>query len=298
MNSDPNRNGAPARSHFVTAMDGLRLHAREWGEPSRARALVCLPGLARTAEDFDALARAVASGQAGPSRRVVAIDYRGRGLSERDRNWRNYDMRVENADILAVLTAFEIGEAAFLGTSRGGLHIMMLAATRPAAIGCAILNDIGPVIELRGLARIRRYVGKLPTPTSWSDAVDLCRKVMSAQFTALSDHEWETYARLTFSEENGAFVPRYDPRLANVLGEIDLGAPLPTLWPQFEGLRRRPLMILRGEHSDLLSPDTFVAMGERHPDCRSLTVAGQGHAPLLMDAPTIARICDFLAEGD
>src|SRR5215207_9506535 len=124
--------------------------------------------------------------------RVLALDYRGRGRSEYDRDWRNYDVNVELADVLAVLTAASIEEAIFVGTSRGGLLTMALSAARPALLRGAVLNDIGPVIEGRGLARIRGYVGKLPAPADYGEAVDMLKKLMSAQFTALAEEEWRS----------------------------------------------------------------------------------------------------------
>lgn len=286
-------------SRFVSAPDGLRLHAREYGSAlTPGTPVLCLPGLARTAADFDAVARALASGAAGKERRVVALDYRGRGLSDRDSHWRNYDLRVENADILACMDALGVGHAIFLGTSRGGLHTMMTAATRPGAIGAAILNDIGPVVEAQGLARIRGYVGKLPAPHSWDDAVDLVKRVMGGQFTSLSADEWLAYAQLTFEEKDGKFAPRYDTRLMNGLEALDLEAPLPTAWAQFEGLANVPVLSLRGEHSDLLSEATVAEMGRRHPRFQAHTVPGQGHAPLLLDEATIAVVAAFIERID
>jgi pimeloyl-ACP methyl ester carboxylesterase len=257
--------------------------------------VLCLPGLARTAADFDVIARALAGGAAGQPRRVVALDYRGRGLSERDPDWKNYDLRVENADILAAMDALGLGHAIFLGTSSGGLDIFMTAATRPGAMRGAILNDIGPVIEAQGLARIRGYVGKLPAPHSWNDAVDLVKRVMGGQFTTLDDEEWLAYAQLTFEDTGGKFEPRYDPRLMKTLEAIDLEAPLPTAWPQFEGLAGIPTLSLRGEHSDLLSAATVAEMAKRHPRFEAHEVPGQGHAPLLRDEATIAAIARFIA---
>ncbi|MGE3246334.1 MAG: alpha/beta fold hydrolase, partial [Beijerinckiaceae bacterium] len=287
------------RDVFVSAPDGLRLRAKVWGGPELpGLPLVCLPGLARTAEDFDAVAAAVVAGKGCRARRVAVLDYRGRGLSDRDRNWRNYDMMVENADILTVLAALGIEEAAFLGTSRGGLHLMVFAATRPGMMRRVILNDIGPVIEGKGLARIRGYVGKLPAPKSWDDAVDLCRRIMSAHFTGLKQDDWLAYAKLTFRNDNGTFVPRYDPALSKVLETMDMDKPLPQLWPQFAGLHAAPMLAIRGENSDLLSPETLNKMQLAHPACQIFVVPGQGHAPLLLDDASIARIAAFLAEGD
>ena len=280
-------------SRFISAPDGLKLHLLDYDFGGRATPVVCLPGLARTADDFDPLARVLSR-----SRRVISVDYRGRGRSESDPDWKNYDIPVENADILAQLTAIGVAEAIIIGTSRGGLHAMLLAATRPALLRAVVLNDIGPVIEAKGLARIRGYIGKLPAPNSWSDAVDLARRIMSAQFTGVSDKEWDAYARLTFEEKDGRFQPRYDQRLSKQLEALNFEAPLPTLWPQFEGLRNVPVLALRGENSDLLSIETLAEMGRRHPRLETHIVPGQGHAPLLLDDPTIERILQFVMTAD
>ena len=282
-------------SRFLSAPDGLKLHARDYGSSRMpGTPVLCLPGLSRTAADFDVIARTLAQGAATQPRRVVALDYRGRGLSDRDTNWQNYELRVENADMLACMDALGVEHAIFLGTSRGGIHTMMTAATRPGVIKAAILNDIGPVIEAQGLARIRGYIGKLPAPHSWADAVDLAKRVMGGQFTSLSEDDWLAYTQLTFEETKGKFTPRYDTRLMKTLEGMDLEAPLPSAWPQFEGLGNVPTLCLRGENSDLLSSTTLTEMGKRHPRFETHTVAGQGHAPLLLDEPTIKVIADFI----
>ncbi len=281
-------------SRYVSAQDGLRLHYREYGEAiSSPLPIVCLPGLARTAADFHRLAGALSA----DGRRVLALDYRGRGLSARDPDPANYDLRVESADVMALLTAAEIPEAIFIGTSRGGLITMILAAFRPSLIAGAVLNDIGPVIEVAGLRRIKAYVGKLTQPTSWDEAVAVLKNVAGAQFTALSEAEWLDFARCTFRQDGDAFSTTYDPALTHNLQAMDIDA-LPTLWPQFEALSHRPVLIVRGENTDLLSTETVGEMRRRHPDCVLHTVSGQGHAPLLADAPTIARIEAFVAHCD
>src|ERR1700675_583318 len=148
------------RSIFISAQDGLRLHVREYGlHTASALPVVCLPGLARTVADFDALAPALANGDR--PRRVIAIDSRGRGQSDYDSNPENYNVAVELGDVVTVLTALEIGQAVFVGSSRGGILTMLLGVAHPAAIAGAVLHDIGPVIEPKGLARIKNYVGKL-----------------------------------------------------------------------------------------------------------------------------------------
>src|SRR5260370_26593016 len=159
---------ASAVSRFVTAPDGLRLHVREYGERgSRHLPVVCLPGLSRTAEDFDVLASAIAADATTP-RRVLALDYRGRGLSDHHRNPKNYPIPVELADVIAVLVALGAAPAIIAGTSRGGLPAMALAPQRPGLVAGAVLNDIGPVIASQGLMRIKDYVGSLPAPRTFN----------------------------------------------------------------------------------------------------------------------------------
>ena len=256
-----------AVSRFISAPDGLKLHVRDHGPLfGEALPVVCLPGLSRTADDFEALAFALAQGAAGKPRRVLCPDYRGRGLSDWDPDWKNYDAKVESADILAILDASGVEKAVLVGTSRGGINTMAIAAMRPAVLAGAVLNDIGPVLEAKGLARIRSYIGKLPPPASWADAAGLLKHISDTHFTSLSDADWDRFARLTFKEDNGRLVGKYDPALMKTLAGLDLEAPLPTLWPQFEGLGHVPALVLRGGNSDLLSQATAEEMTRRHPD--------------------------------
>jgi len=162
-------------SAFVTAQDGLTLHVRRYGSRhASAHSVVCLPGLARTAADFHPLATALAADPANP-RLVLALDYRGHGQSQYDRNPKNYAIRVALADLSAVLAAFEITSAIFVGTSFGGVLAMMLAVLPPAAVAGVILNDIGPVMEPRGLMRIKSYVGKLPIARNFEEGAEILR---------------------------------------------------------------------------------------------------------------------------
>ena len=280
-------------SRFVTSKDGLKLHMKDWGAASPALPVVCLPGLTRNAGDFDVLATRLCA-----TRRVVALDYRGRGLSDRDPDWKHYDLFVENIDILTVLEATGIEAAIFVGTSRGGLHSMLMTGTRPTLLRAVVLNDIGPVLEVEGLRRIQSYVGKLPRPSSWAGAVEIAKGIMGAHFTGLSEADWLAYARLTFEETEAGFAPRYDPAIMKAFAQMDLDKPIPALWPQFDALAPVPVLAIRGENSDLLSPETLAEMARRHPHFEALTVPGQGHAPLLMDEPTLARIEAFIARVD
>lgn len=282
-------------SRFFTSADGLKLHMRDYGSRlDPGLPIVCLPGLSRNAADFAPLAAALAGGFSGRKRRVVAIDYRGRGASDHDRDWRNYDIVVENADIAAMLTAAEIGEAIFIGTSRGGLHIMALAARQPGFLRGAVLNDIGPVIEAKGLARIRHYLRHLVAPISLPDSIDHLKRTMSAQFPALSEADFEAHARATFEKPDGSFGLTFDRQLVKPFEAIDLNEPLPPSWPLFEALAEVPLLTIRAANSDLLSPETFAEMAKRHKNCDAYVVDGQGHAPLLYDERSIEKIADFI----
>jgi pimeloyl-ACP methyl ester carboxylesterase len=285
-------------SRFITAPDGLRLHAREYGGRCYQRLpVVCLPGLSRTAEDFEALATAVASDAATP-RRVLALDYRGRGLSEYDRNPNNYTIPVELADVIAVVVALGAAPAIIIGTSRGGLLAMALAAHRPAALAGAVLNDIGPVIEGRGLMRIKGFVGKLAEPRSFEEGADILRRVAGGQFPNLGAADWLAAARRGWREKNGRLIPTYDPALAHSLAGISAERPIVAMWPQFEALVRVPVMVIRGANSDILSSETVDAMKARHPAMEVLVVPDQGHAPLLVEPDIIASIRQFAEKCD
>jgi pimeloyl-ACP methyl ester carboxylesterase len=283
------------RSAFVSAPDGLRLHVREYGS-SRATALpvVCLPGLTRTVADFDALAPALAD--AGP-RRVLAIDSRGRGQSDCDRNPANYNLLVELADVVAVLIALSVGPAVFVGSSRGGLLTMHLAVAHPTAIGGVVLHDIGPVIEPKGLIRIRSYVGKMIQPRSFAEGAEILRRMSSSQFPNLTAEQWLAAAQRAWQINDGAMVPTYDVQLARTLAAIDLEQRLPPLWNEFDALARVPMLVIRGVNSDILSTETLTAMAARHPGMETIEVPDQGHVPLL-EADLAARIAQFVTKCD
>lgn len=281
--------------HF-TARDGLRLYARHYpaAQSGARRAVICLAGLTRNSRDFHDLATALA-GDPHAGRDVYAVDYRGRGRSQRDPNWRNYSILVELNDVLDFMTMRGLNQAGVIGTSRGGLIAMLMAVLRPGAIGAAVLNDIGPVIEREGLARIVAYVGRVPLPATWEEATELVTEMNRRQFPAVGPAQWAEVARQLFNDDNGLPAPAYDPKLSNALS---LGSATPDLWPQFAALGHVPVLAIRGDHSDILSAETLRQMQVRHPRLETLTVRGQGHAPLLKDAETIAAVADFLAASD
>jgi pimeloyl-ACP methyl ester carboxylesterase len=286
------------RELVYRASDGLKLFARDYGDPTAPNVpVVCLAGLTRTSRDFHELAMRLSTDRARP-RRVVAFDYRGRGRSSDDRNVDNYNPLTEMNDAVDGMAALGVTRAVVVGTSRGGIIAMLMGVARPAMLAGLVLNDIGPVIEARGLARIKTYVGRMPAPDNWDDAVALMRRLHGAQFTALTGHDWEAWARLSWRDDSGHPAGDYDPALAATLDGIEFDKPMPNLWNEFRALPARlPLLAIRGENSDLLSAATVAAMAEAHPGMETLTVAGEGHAPLLR-GPILERIAAFVAGVD
>ena len=286
------------RDIFFTNRDGLRLHARHYPANSTARRpVVCLPGLTRNAKDFHLLAERLASPKTH-RRDVFCVDYRGRGLSDHDPDWRNYTPFIECLDVLDLMTMAGVHEAALVGTSRGGIIAMLMAVLRPAALGAVVLNDIGPVIERDGLTRILGYAGKVPLPASWEEAARMVKDMNARQFPGIRDTEWAEIARQWFNDEGGLPGSSYDPAIARTLSAVNAEGPPPAMWAQFKALKRLPVLAIRGANSDILSAETFKAMGLAHPDLRSLTVQSQGHAPHLRDEQTTNAIGEFLAESD
>ena len=280
------------KSLFVSAQDGLRLHVREYGSrTSPGLPVVCLPGLARTAADFDALAPALAAGP--PGRHVIAIDSRGRGHSEHDVDHTNYNCMTELGDIVSILFALGVGPAVFVGSSRGGILTMLLGAAHPISIAAVVLHDVGPVHEAKGMARIKGYLGKLPHPRTYEEGAEVLRTLMSAQFPNLTTDQWLGSAQRTWHRKHGGLTPAYDLGIARALSGIDIERPMPALWNEFDALAGVPMLVIRGANSDLLSAETVAAMRARRNDMDIIEVPDQGHAPLL-EGRLVRQIVEFV----
>jgi pimeloyl-ACP methyl ester carboxylesterase len=278
---------------WFSAADGLKLHALAATAGRNKIPAICLPGISRTAEDFRTLLLALAKDR--HARPAFALDSRGRGLSERGKP-ETYSVPVELADLIAFLNAQNIERAIFIGTSRGGILTMALASIMPQRIAGAVLNDVGPVLDMAGLLRIKSYVGKLPPPRSWPEAIEALKSAMGEQFPVFTEQDWESYARRTWDER---FAPRSDPAISAAFDAIDAAHPPPALWPQFEALSAAaPILVLRGEHSDLLSRETLAEMQRRAPRLQTIEIPGQGHAPALERAEVIEPILQFIARCD
>ena len=287
----------PGVDLFVTAEDGLRLHVRQYGSHSDpGLPVVCLPGLSRTTADFDALAPVLAT-DAGLKRYVVAIDSRGRGLSEYDSNPENYNVIVELADVATVLTKLGIGPAIFVGSSRGGILTMLMGATRPDAIAGVVLHDIGPVIEPAGLTRIKSYVGKIVQPRTFEDGAAILSNLFAAQFPKVTAMQWLAAAHRAWRKEGAELKPTYDARLALPLAGVDTEKPLPALWKEFDALVGVPMLVIRGANSDILSAETVEAMAARHPGMQFIVVPDEGHVPVLAGY-IVTKVAQFATACD
>ena len=278
---------ASYREHRHTNPDGLTLYAREFGPPT-GRPLLCLHGLTRNAADFDLLAAAL-----GDAQRIVSIDFRGRARSDIDPDWRRYKPATYVADVLFQLDALGVSDAVYCGTSLGGLVTMLTAQHHPARVHAAILNDIGPVIEADGLARIQAYTGKLPPVATWDEAIVQMREIYGDGLPDLDDDGWRRLAERSCREDaSGAPRLDFDPNIGRAIREVDMGLGDP--WELFAALAEIPSLVLRGENSDILGRATVATMCERKPDLVAVEIPNRGHVPLLDEPTSVAAIRAFL----
>ncbi len=290
--------GTPHRPFRYFSADGLVLAGRDYApaRPTDRRPVLCLPGLTRNARDFEpAIARLVAGEGASPARRCITLDFRGRGASQYDPDPGRYTPVQELEDTRAALAGLGIAEVTSFGTSRGGIVTMIAAFVAPGLVRAAVLNDIGPKIELAGLMRIKGYVGRaLPEGIDWPTMVAVLAQANRDEFPALDRAAWERYARRLFRDVAGKPAMDYDPALARTLDAVTPETPMPDLWPFFDALADVPTLCVRGALSDLLTAETVDEMAARHRAFSSLTVPDQGHAPLFDDDASLDGLVAFL----
>lgn len=279
-----------------TSGDGLALYARDYpatGGPARLP-VICIHGLTRNSSDFDELAPLVAN----TGRRVIAVDVRGRGNSDRDPNPANYTAMVYAGDIIKLMNDLGIARAVFIGTSMGGLITMTLAARRLDLVAAAIINDIGPVISPRGLDRIAGYAGKTAALASWGEAANYVRDINVCAFPDNPSSEWEKWARRAFEQrDDGLLRPRYDPKVAIALQTGKLPPTSLAARMAFRRLaRRRPTLLVRGALSDLVEPEQAAWMRKAAPELQYVEVPNVGHAPMLTEPEALDAIRAFLAQ--
>ena len=277
--------------------DELSLYARDYAGAEGAARLpvIAIHGLTRNSADFGTVAPLIAD----TGRRVLALDVRGRGRSDRAADPMTYQPPVYAKDVLALLDQAGVGRAVFLGTSMGGLITMALTAMAPDRVAAAILNDIGPEVAPEGLARIASYTGQTVEIRSWDDAADYARRTNGAALPHYGPDDWLAFARRVFREgPDGVPVLDYDPDITVPMRAAGKDALVPDLWPAFRNLAEgRKLLLVRGATSDLLSSDIAGRMREAAPEMKFVEVPGVGHAPMLDEPAARDAILDFLSDA-
>jgi len=279
----------PFKDGFFTVEDGLRLHYRDYAGDMERLPLLCLHGLTRNSKDFAEFAE-----RHSPRRRVIALDIRGRGMSEHDPQPERYTPLVYGGDVIRLMDHLGFAEAVFVGTSLGGLVTMTVAAFEPDRIAAAILNDVGPELENVGLERIKSYVGKGARFATWDEAADSIAGFNNHLPASYGHDDWVKMAQRICREEKGQIVFDYDQAIAlpfNTQG----AAPNVDLWPLFAKLAERPLLAIRGELSDLLTADALGKMAAVSSNVSTVPIPGVAHAPLLDEPDAVAAVDRFLA---
>jgi pimeloyl-ACP methyl ester carboxylesterase len=279
-----------------TSTDGLILYARDYQAAAGQAHLpvICIHGLTRNSSDFDELAPEIA----GLGRRVIAVDVRGRGHSQRDPNPDNYNPVVYAGDIEKLMHDLGIARAVFIGTSMGGLITMTVASRNMDLVAAAVLNDIGPVISSKGLARIASYTGKTGSVSSWEEAAGYVKDINECAFPGNADEEWLKWARRAFEQDaEGRLCPRYDPNIAIALQTGKLRPTSLAARMAFKRLaRKRPTLLVRGGLSDLVEEHQAAWMRKAAPEMQYAEVPNVGHAPMLTEPEALEAIRRFLAQ--
>jgi pimeloyl-ACP methyl ester carboxylesterase len=270
--------------------DGLKLHYRDYAGPAERPPIICIPGLTRNARDFEGVAERLAG-----EWRLICVELRGRGESGHAKDAMSYVPLTYLQDMEALIAALGLERFVLFGTSLGGLITMLLAATGKARIAGALLNDIGPVMEPRGLEHIRSYVGKSQNWPTWLHAARFLAEAQADRYPGWKLDQWLVYAkRLAKLTPAGRIVFDYDMRIAEPF-RLPAGEAGFDLWPAFSALAGIPSLIVHGEISDLLSAETVARMKAEVPTMESVTIPNVGHAPTL-DEPEAQAAIDRLLE--
>jgi len=282
----------PYTQRPIPARDGLNLFLRDYQPTGEVSGLpvLCLHGLTRNSADFEGVAPRIAA----LGRRVLALDVRGRGWSDRDLDPSRYRPDIYVLDVLDALDALGIARAVFIGTSMGGLITMLVAAQAPTTVAAAVLNDIGPELNPVGLARIVGYVGKSEPVASWDEMAALVKASQSIAFPDADDAFWRSFARRVAQQlPDGRIAFAYDPAISKAFTRPQ-AVPAPSLLPFFEALAKVPVLVIRGALSDVLSEEGVAVMRALKPDLETAEVPRVGHAPTLEEVEARNALAAFL----
>ena len=271
-----------------TSRDGLQLHFRDYPGSRERLPIICLHGLTRNARDFEALAA-----RYGEEYRVIALDFRGRGLSEWDSDPGHYTPITYAVDVIDLIAHLGFSRVILIGTSLGGMVTMLLAVMQPQLIASAVLNDVGPELDPAGIARIQSYVGKGMRFESWREAADRVAANHRHLPASYGPDDWSRIARRLCREQDGEIVLDYDPAIALPFQDAPIGQAV-DLWSPFRALARSPLLIVRGAESDVLAAGAAKAMLKAAEHADLMTVPGVGHAPFLDEPEVVSALDAFL----
>lgn len=275
---------------YYVSEDGLRLHYRDYPGSAARPPVLCLPGLTRNCRDFHSIAAHLS-----PRFRVIALDFRGRGLSDHDLKWQNYQPTTYVQDVVTLLGELDVDDVVCLGTSLGGLVATLLAGAHPERVNRVIFNDVGAEVAPEGVARIMGYVGLASPVTSWEESAQQAEATYGSALPDFSHEDWLAFARLGYREDDSG-VPRldHDPRLGQAVREA--AGEFPDPWRLFAALQDIPLLVLHGRLSDILTDDIIDRMRAVKPDLQVVQVPNRGHAPLLNETECLVGIDAFLAD--
>lgn len=272
------------RDVYYSSPDGLRLHARDYGNDAAPLAVLCLHGLSRNARDFEAVAERLS-----PHFRVIAADQRGRGLSAYDPKPENYHPGTYVADMIALLDHLKLPRVAIIGTSLGGLMAMILAAGWPDRVSGLVVNDVGPEVAVEGLVKIQSYINRVTQVSNWTEAVEDVQTLFGAVFPNYGTEDWQRMTRQLYVEKDGVPVLDYDPAIGDLFKQVEPQAL--SMWPVFDAMPKIPFGLVRGALSDILAPSVLAEMVQRRPDIITAEIPAKGHAPTL-DEPAARAVID------
>lgn len=277
------------RDIYYTVDDGLTLYARDYNASSSSTVLLCLHGLSRNSADFEPLCESLSGHY-----RIISVDQRGRGLSQWDENSSRYQLPNYVEDMWQLLDQLDVNRVVVIGTSMGGLMGMLMAAQKPERIQGLVINDVGPEVDPRGLARIMGYVGKTVSIENWDDAAAQTQSINQVCFPNFTQAQWQAMARRTYRENDlGVPVPNYDPQISAPIQSDESAAVPPDLWPMFESIAV-PMLTLRGSLSDLMSGDCLQKMAKLKPQMQWAEIDDVGHAPVLDEPQAVSAIENFI----
>lgn len=277
-------------ANFFESQDGLKLYYRDFGAENTGTPVICLPGLTRNSRDFEDLANYLSA-----RRRVITCDFRGRGYSEYDENWENYHPLTYVQDTWTLLDHLGIDKIIVVGTSLGGLCAMVMATTQGERVAGVVMNDIGPEINPAGIERVREYTGRVPPVSSWDEAAEQSKEIYGDWLPGLSDEDWKKMAWRAY-RENEKGVPHLDmdPNIGEAVRKV--GAQKGDPWALFDSFKDKPVTLLWGVMSDILTKDIIDKMTAKKPDLNVVAVPNRGHVPLLDEPECRAALDAFLEE--